>query len=299
MIFLNKLEEIRIKAKNSSKRLMAVIKAEDEDVLKAVKNTCEDGIVDAVLIGNTEKIKSLLEEIEFDFKGEIIDEEDPIKASLTGVELAKEKKVQVLMKGLIQTKDFLKGVLSGDKALTGGRLLSHVAVFEVTSYPKLIIVTDAAMNINPDLGQKYQIMKNALQVTKILGIEMPKVALLSAVENVNPSIPSTIDAAVISKMAEREKLKALVDGPLALDNAISKEACEHKGITSVVGGDADILLVPELVSGNILYKSLVYFAKAKVAGVVVGAEVPLVLTSRADTDESKAYSISLAALLGK
>ncbi|KYO67795.1 bifunctional enoyl-CoA hydratase/phosphate acetyltransferase [Thermovenabulum gondwanense] len=296
---MNTLNELKLKAKNLPKRLMAVVKAEDEDVLKAVKKTREEGIVDAVLIGDKSEIKKISEQIEFDFEGEIIDEKDPVKASLIGVELAKEKKVQALMKGLIQTKDFLKGVLSGDKSLTGGRLLSHVAVFEVENYPKLILVTDAAMNISPDLSQKYQIMKNALQVTKILGIEMPKVALLSAVENVNPSIPSTIDAAVISKMAEREKLKALVDGPLALDNAISKEACEHKGINSTVGGDADILLVPDLISGNILYKSLVYFANAKVAGIVVGAEVPLVLTSRADSDESKAYSISLAALMGK
>lgn len=295
---MNTLNELKVKAKNLRKRLMAVVKAEDEDVLKAVKKTREEGIVDAVLIGDKAEIKKISEQIEFDFDGEIIDEKDPIKASLIGVELAKEKKVQALMKGLIQTKDFLKGVLSGDKSLTGGRLLSHVAVFEVENYPKLILVTDAAMNISPDLIQKYQIMKNALQVTKILGIEMPKVALLSAVENVNPSIPSTLDAAIISKMAEREKLKALVDGPLALDNAISKEACEHKGINSAVGGDADILLVPDLISGNILYKSLVYFANAKVAGIVVGAEVPLVLTSRADSDESKAYSISLAALMG-
>ncbi|MGB9838987.1 bifunctional enoyl-CoA hydratase/phosphate acetyltransferase [Thermovenabulum sp.] len=295
---MNTLNELKVKAKNLPKRLMAVVKAEDEDVLKAVKKTREEGIVDAVLIGDKAEIKKISEQIEFDFDGEIIDEKDPIKASLIGVELAKEKKVQALMKGLIQTKDFLKGVLSGDKSLTGGRLLSHVAVFEVENYPKLILVTDAAMNISPDLIQKYQIMKNALQVTKILGIEMPKVALLSAVENVNPSIPSTLDAAIISKMAEREKLKALVDGPLALDNAISKEACEHKGINSAVGGDADILLVPDLISGNILYKSLVYFANAKVAGIVVGAEVPLVLTSRADSDESKAYSISLAALMG-
>jgi phosphate butyryltransferase len=294
---LKRLEELKNKAKNSGKKMMAVIKAEDESVLKAVKNTYEEGIVDAILIGSTEKIKTLLEIIEFDFKGEIIEESNPLKASLIGVEFAKKNKVQILMKGLIQTKDFLKGIFTGDKALTGGRLLSHVAVLEIPTYEKLILITDAAMNINPDLEQKYQIMKNALQVAKILGIEMPKVALLSAVENVNPAIPSNLDAAVISKMAEREKLKALVDGPLALDNAISKEACEHKGIVSPVRGDADILLVPELISGNILYKSLVYLAKAKAAGVIVGAEVPIVLISRADSNEIKAYSISLAVLM--
>lgn len=296
---MKSLKEMLEVACSANTKTMAVVKAEDEDVLKAVKTASDMGLINGILIGDKEKIEPILDRLKMERRNlEIIDEKNAVKAVTLAVEMAKKGEVQALMKGLIQTRDFLKGIVSGDKSLTGGRLLSHVAVFQVPHMEKLIIVTDAAMNIAPDILQKYQIMKNSLKVAQSLGIECPKVAVLSAVEMVNPSIPSTMDAAILSKMAQRDRLDAIVDGPLALDNAVSKEACAHKGIDSPVGGDADILLVPELVSGNILYKSLVYFAKAKVAGVVVGAEVPVVLTSRADSDESKTYSIALSALIG-
>ncbi|ADL07592.1 bifunctional enoyl-CoA hydratase/phosphate acetyltransferase [Thermosediminibacter oceani] len=296
---MESLQEIVEKARQSKPKVMAVVKAEDDDVLKAVKTSQELGLVKSVLIGDKKKIESIMDTLGMEKTNiEIIDEQDTSQAVGIAVELAKKGEVQVLMKGLLQTKDFLKGIVSGDKSLTGGRLLSHVAVFQVPHMKKLVLVTDAAMNISPDLSQKYQIMKNSLSVARSLQIKNPRVAILSAVEVVNPSIPSTMDAAIISKMAQRERLEAVVDGPLALDNAVSKEACIHKGIDSAVGGEADILLVPDLISGNILYKSLVYFARAKVAGIVAGAEVPVVLTSRADSDESKTYSIALSVLMG-
>lgn len=279
-------------------KIVAVVKAEDPDVLKAVKRTMETIPLKSILIGSREKIESLMSSLDMDNKGfEIIEAGDPREAVSIGVDMTKQGKVQMLMKGLLSTRDFLKGIVAGDKALVGNNLLSHVAVFECPGREHLFMVTDAAMNINPDVVQKYQILKNSLSVSKSLGITEPKVAILSAVETVNPAIPSTTDAAVLCKMAQRDGLSAIVDGPLALDISISKKALQHKGINSSVEGDADILLVPELVSGNILYKSLVYFAGARVAGIVAGARVPLILTSRADSDESKAYSIAMGALM--
>ncbi|TYP56674.1 bifunctional enoyl-CoA hydratase/phosphate acetyltransferase [Thermosediminibacter litoriperuensis] len=296
---MKSLQELLEKARSAKPKVIAVVKAEDDDVLKAVKTSQELGLVKGVLIGDKKKIESIMDKLGMEKTNlEIVDEQDTSQAVASAVELAKKGEVQALMKGLIQTKDFLKGIVSGDKSLTGGRLLSHVAVFQVPHMERLMLVTDAAMNISPDLSQKYQIMKNSLSVARSLQIKNPRVAVLSAVEVVNPSIPSTMDAAIISKMAQRERLEAVVDGPLALDNAVSKDACIHKGIDSPVGGEADILLVPDLISGNILYKSLVYFARAKVAGIVAGAEVPVVLTSRADSDESKTYSIALSVLMG-
>jgi phosphate butyryltransferase len=279
-------------------KIVAVVKAEDPDVLKAVKLTMEAIPLKSILIGSRDKIESLLSSLDMDHRGiEIIEAGDPREAVNIGVDMAKQGKVQMLMKGLLSTRDFLKGIVSEDKALVGNNLLSHVAVFECPGREHLFMVTDAAMNINPDVAQKYQILKNSLSVAKSLGITGPKVAILSAVETVNPAISSTTDAAVLCKMAQRDKLSAIVDGPLALDISISKEALQHKGITSPVEGDADILLVPELVSGNILYKSLVYFAGARVAGIVAGARVPIILTSRADSDESKAYSIVMGMIM--
>ncbi|MCG0275573.1 MAG: bifunctional enoyl-CoA hydratase/phosphate acetyltransferase [Thermosediminibacteraceae bacterium] len=296
---MESLQELVDKARQAKTKTIAVVKAEDDDVLKAVKTSHDLGLINGVLIGNRGKIESILEKLEMKKESfEIIDEEDATQAVAIAVEMAKKGEVQILMKGLIQTRDFLRGIVSGDKSLTGGRLLSHVAVFQVPHKEKLLLVTDAAMNIAPDIPQKYQIIKNSLLVARSLQIQNPKVAVLSAVEIVNPAIPSTMDAAILSKMAQRDRLEAVVDGPLALDNAVSKDACIHKGIDSPVGGEADILVVPDLISGNILYKSLVYFAKAKVAGIVVGAEVPVVLTSRADSDESKTYSIALSVLMG-
>lgn len=294
------LKEMMEKVSQSQKRAIAVVCAQDIDVLKAIGRFIGPGCLKPILIGQKDKIESLMKSSGLDIEvidGQIIDAKDEKEAVNIGIDMAKEGKVQMLMKGLISTRDFLKGIVSGDKALVGDCLLSHVALFECPGREHVFMVTDAAMNISPGILEKYQILKNSLFVANSLGIKTPKVAILSAVETVNPAISSTIDAAILCKMAERDGLFAVVDGPLALDIAISKEALQHKGIPSPVGGDADILLVPDIVSGNVLYKSLVYFAKAKVAGIVAGAKVPIVLTSRADSDESKAYSIAMGILM--
>lgn len=199
------------------------------------------------------------------------------------------------MKGNVPTATILKEVLNKEYGLRTGSVLSHVAAFEVPDYDQLIFVTDAAMNVAPDLNQKVQIVQNSVQVARALGIEMPKVAPLAAVEVVNPTMQATVDAALLTQMNNRGQIKdCIVDGPLALDNAVSALAAEHKGIKSEVAGQADILFVPTIEVGNVLYKSLIYFAKAKVGAIIAGAKAPIVLTSRADSAESKLYSLALA-----
>lgn len=201
----------------------------------------------------------------------------------------------ILMKGMIPTSDLLKAVLHKEAGLRTGKILSHVAAFEVPGYDRLIFVTDSGMNINPDLQQKAQIIENAALIAKGIGVEMPKVAVLAAVETINPSMQATLDASALTVMNKRGQISyCVVEGPLALDNAISPEAAEHKGITGEVAGKADILLVPAIETGNALYKSLIYFSGAKVGAVIAGARAPIVLTSRADSAESKLFSIALA-----
>ncbi|MGI6485882.1 MAG: bifunctional enoyl-CoA hydratase/phosphate acetyltransferase [Tepidanaerobacteraceae bacterium] len=294
---MKSLDEIVDRASTLNIRIMAVAKAEDEAVLKALKLSQERMPVKSILVGSKNKIEAKLKQLCIETNRiEIIHEDDPRSAAKIAASLAKQGKAQMLVKGLLTTKDFLIGVLSEDKTLVDGNLLSHVAVFEVPGFKRLLVLSDAAVNINPDANQKYSILNNSLIVAKSLGIHSPRVALLSAVEDINISIPSTVDAALICKMAHRKWPDLVIDGPLALDIAVSKEAVNHKNIVSPVGGIADVLITPDLVSGNILYKSLVYFAGAKAAGIVLGAKIPIVLTSRADKDESKVYSIALGLL---
>jgi phosphate butyryltransferase len=217
------------------------------------------------------------------------------KAAELAVRAVSTRKATVLMKGNIPTSDLLKAVLNKEYGLRTGKVLSHVSVFEIPEYDRLTFVTDAGMNIAPDLEQKAQIIKNAAALARAIGIEYPKVAPIAAVEVVNPAMQATIDAAALTVMNKRGQIPGcIVDGPLALDNAVSALAAEHKGIHSEVAGRADILLVPTIEVGNVLYKSLIYFAKAKVGAVIAGAKAPIVLTSRADSAESKLYSLALA-----
>jgi phosphotransacetylase len=204
------------------------------------------------------------------------------------------------MKGYLHTDEMLHAVLRQESGLRTDRLLSHVFVLEVPTYHKLLLITDAAININPDITEKASITQNAVDLARELGVEQPKVAALSSVETINPNIPSTVHAACLSKMAERGQIKgAIVDGPLAFDNAISAEAAQDKGITSPVAGDVDVVVVPDLDAGNILSKNLEYLASAKVAGIVMGASAPVVLTSRSDPPRARVYSLALAGLLGQ
>jgi phosphate butyryltransferase len=231
---------------------------------------------------------------------ELIHRENPVEAAAVAVKMVHDKEAEVLMKGNIGSSDMLKCVLNKEYGLRTGNMLSHFAYFEVETYHKLIAVTDVAMNIAPNLAEKIAILNNAVQVLNKLGIEKPKVAVLGAVEKVNIEMKATLDAALLSKMNQRDQiLNCIVDGPLAFDNAISLESARHKQIKSDVAGDTDLLLMPDIEVGNVLYKSLVFFAKAKVASMIVGAAVPIVLTSRSDSEQAKFDSILLAAVAAR
>ncbi|SES62591.1 phosphate butyryltransferase [Anaerobranca gottschalkii] len=296
---ITSIQQIIEKAKEVPKQTLVVAAAEDNEVLAAVSEGVNLGIVDAILVGDEEGIKEIAQGEGYDIsRCRIINEPDKIKAARKSVEMVSQGEASLVMKGLLGTADILRAVLDKEIGLRTGRVLSHVAVLEIQGYDKLFLLTDGAMNIAPDLSQKAQIVQNAVTVAHALGIDTPKVAPLAAVELVNPDMQATLDAANLSKMADRGQIKGcIIDGPLALDNAVSLEAAKHKGIVSPVAGNADILLVPDIEAGNVLYKSIVYFANAKTAGIIAGAKAPVVLTSRSDTHEAKLYSIALGVLV--
>ena len=284
-------------AKQKPTKRIAVAAAEDEPVLKAVTEARTQGIIEPILVGNSAKIKRIADEIGIDLSDiEIIEEPVPAIACRRAVELVRENRAHILMKGLVSTADFLRAVLDKEKGLRTGNLLSHIGFFEVPAYHKVIAITDAAQNIAPTFDEKVGILKNSIDLYHRLGISNPKVAVLAAVETVNPKMETTIHAAMLTQMNQRGQIKGcLIDGPLAFDISVSKEAAEHKGLESEVSGDTDLLLVPNIESGNILYKCFTYFSGATVAAIILGAKVPIVLTSRADTGRSKLLSITLAA----
>lgn len=296
---LKTLSEITEKAKQGDKKVLAVAVAQDKHVLEAVKASMAEGIVDVILVGDTAKISKIASEINFDLSElELVHEENDAKACVKAIEFIKIGKADILMKGLVSTAVLLKAVLDKEKGLRKSNVLSHVAVFETPHYHKLIGVTDAAMNVAPELNEKLHIVNNAVELFNRIGVETPKVAVLAAVELVNPKMQASVDAALLSTMNLRGQIKnCIVDGPLALDNAISKEAAEHKGIKSEVAGDADILVAHDINTGNVLYKSLNFMGGAVSAAVIMGAQAPIVLTSRADSEISKKLSIALAAAM--
>lgn len=294
-------DELLLKLKTVNTKKVAVAVAQDEPVLEAIKEAKLQGIADAILVGNEKEIREIAEKIDMDLSQfEIIDEKDIKKAALLGVELVSKGKADMVMKGLVDTATFLRSVLNKDVGLRTGKLMSHVAVFEIEGIDRLILLTDAAFNIYPDLKAKVQIINNSVMVAKACGIDTPKVAPVCAVEVVNPEMPSTIDASLLAKMSDRGQIKGcIVDGPLALDNAWSEEAAHHKGVTGPVAGKADILVLPNIESANVMYKTLTYTAKTKNGGILVGTSAPVILTSRADSFETKVNSIALAALVAK
>lgn len=295
---INSFEDVLRKVKEGPVKKVAVAVAQDEPVLEAIRDARAEGIAEAILVGDKEKIVEAAQKINMPLDGvEVIDEKDNGKACLTAVELVSSNQADMVMKGLIDTATFLRAVLNKEKGLRTGKILSHVAIFDIPALKRIILLTDAAMNIAPDLMTKKQILENAVGIASAIGISMPKVAPVCAVEVVNPDMQPTIDAAVLSKMNERGQIKGcIVDGPLAIDNALSIEAARHKGINSPVAGQADIILVPNIETGNVMYKTLVYTASAKNGGILAGAAAPVILTSRADSPESKLFSIALAAL---
>lgn len=294
---LSSLVQLHDMAKKTNKKKLALAAAHDDNALEAVYNACNAGIVEAILVGNEIKIREIASKRAYDLNNfRIINEVDVDKAAAIAVKLVRDKEADILMKGNLGTANLLRAVLNKEWGLRSGELLSHLALFQVPTYHKIIALTDAAMNVAPDLNAKMAILKNAVDYLSKIGLNNPKVAVLCAVETVNESMQATVDAAVLSKMAQRGQIKnCIIDGPLAFDNAIDKHSAEHKGIISDVAGDADLLLCPDLEAANVLYKSFIFFAKAQCAAVIVGAAAPIVLTSRADSDETKLNSIALAA----
>ncbi|MGJ0846231.1 phosphate butyryltransferase [Tissierella praeacuta DSM 18095] len=293
------LEDLLELAKKRGPKKISVAVAQDKDVLSAIKNATESKIAEPILVGDKERILEIAKEIQFDLSGiEIINEKDGALACRIATEMVSSGKADVLMKGLIDTSVIMKQVLDSEIGLRTGKVISHVAVFDVSTYHKVFIVTDAAMNIAPNISQKKEIIENAVELAKSLDIEKPKVAVLASKEKVSPKMEATIHAKELADMNKNGEITGcLVDGPFALDNAISKESAKLKGINSEVAGDADILLVPHIDAGNVLYKCLSFLANAKSAGLIVGTKSPIVLTSRADNEESKLNSIALAVLM--
>lgn len=298
---IKSFDEVIKAAREYGPKIIAVAVAQDAEVLSAVNNAKNFGIADAVLIGDREGIIEAAEECGADIsKFQVIDIKDKVEACRKAVEMVSSGKAHIVMKGIVDTSVILKAVLDEKIGLRTGNVLSHVGVFDVPGYDRLFYVTDPAMNIAPNLQQKKQIIENCIQVANALGNDNPKVAILAAVEKVNPKMQATLDADELVKMNQSGELKGcVVGGPFALDNAVSVEAAKHKGIDHPVAGLADILMVPVIEVGNVLYKSMVYFAGAKLAGIVVGAKAPVVLTSRADSDEAKLNSIAIGVLMAK
>ncbi len=297
---IGKLTDLETLAKGkATTRKIAVAAAGDQDVLEALKNAIGHGIVEPILIGIKKKIQSISDEIGFDISSfELIDIEDKFEASAMAVKMIKEGKAEILMKGLVSTGVLLKAVLDKEVGLRKGELLSHVAIFETPYYHKLLGVTDAAMNVDPELMDKIGIIKNAVEVFHKIGHDNPKVAIVGSVETINPRMEATMHAATISMMNYRKQITGcIIDGPLAIDGAVSKKSADLKNITSEVAGDVDIILAPDIDGANILYKSLNFLGGATAAAVIMGATVPIVLTSRGDTEKSKYYSIALAAAI--
>ena len=297
---LKSFEDILGAVKDKAPKRVVVAAAQDEAVLEAVQGAHEQKIAEFTLVGDIDRIKATAEKLQVSLDAvQMVHEPDDRKAAYRAVSLVSSGQADVLMKGLINTADLLRAVLDKEVGLRTGRILSHTAVYEVPGFDRLLMITDGGMNISPTLQQKADIIQNSVQLAKVLGIYPAKVAILAAVEVINPDMPATLEAAALAKMAERGQIKdAIVDGPLALDNAISSEAARHKGIKSPVAGVADILVTPDIEAGNMLGKALVYIARSKIAGLVLGAAKPVVVTSRADTYEAKLMSIALGALLG-
>jgi phosphate butyryltransferase len=294
-----KLSEIIEAAKTKSTRRIAVAAAADKPVLLALKEAMKNKIVIPILVGNTEGINKIAKEIGLDLEGiKIIDESNPNIAAVKAVEEIRKGNADILMKGLVSSGAFLKAILNKENGLRKSGTLSHVAFFESPYYHKLIGLSDAALNVEPEFNEKVAILNNGVEAFNKLGIKEPKVAVIGAVESVNPKMQPSIDASLMTMMNKRNQItNCIVDGPLALDNAVSAEAAKHKGIESPVAGDVDFILCPDIYSANIMYKTLNFMGGATSAAVIMGATVPVVLTSRSDTDQSKLMSIALAAAM--
>lgn len=291
--------ELLEEAKAKGPKTIAVAAGHQSEVMLASLDAEVADLAEVILVGDSTEIRQIAAQEGFDIsRMEVIHVPESREAAYQVMKLVSEGQAEIAMKGKVETSDFLRAALSKDLRLRTGRLFTHVAAFEIPGFERLIFISDAGVVVAPDLEQKVQIVQNAIHVAHGLGIGLPKVAVLAATEIVNPKIPTTLDAANLSKMADRGQiLGGLVDGPLALDNAISTESARIKGIKSEVAGYADILIAPDIEAGNVLAKAITYFAQGKMAGVVVGARCPLILPSRSDTREAKLVSLALGVML--
>lgn len=299
---IKRFDDLLKKVSACSKKKVAVAVAQDDAVLEAVQAAKERGIADAILVGDEKKICDIAKSMDMDLTGfEIINEEDVQQAALTAVKLVHDGKADMYMKGLIDTKGFLKSVLDKEVGLRTGKPLSHVCVFEVKGIDHLLFLSDVAFMPYPTLEDKANIIANTVEIVKACGIENPKVAPLAAVEVVNPKMPVTVEAAELTKMCEEGKIKdCIVDGPLSFDLAIDPEAAKHKAATDrKIQGDADVLLFPDIHAGNLVYKCLVHTAEVKNGNILTGTKAPVILTSRSDDFETKVNSIALGAVVAE
>lgn len=295
-------DDLISKVSGCGMKKVAVAVAQDSAVLEAVAAAKERKIAEAILVGDADKIKEVAAQINMDLNGfEIIDEKDDYAAALKAVELVHNGKADMYMKGLIDTKGFLKSVLDKEVGLRTGKPLSHVCVFDVEGIDHLLFLTDVAFIPYPTLEDKVHIINNTLEITKACGIENPKVAPLAAVEVVNPKMPVTVEAAELTKMNREGQITGcIVDGPLSLDLAIDAEAAKHKGATDrAIQGDADILLFPDIHAGNLVYKAMVHTAKVVNGNILTGTKAPVILTSRSDSVEVKVNSLALGAVVAE
>lgn len=280
-------------------RTLAVAVAEQESVLQSVRDALAANIARPLLFGCRREIEALAPQVGLDLaQCEISDQPDDLTAAAQAVAAVREGRADLLMKGQIHSDDFLRAILNKEHGLRSGNIMSHVFVLETTARGKLTFVTDGAMNIAPDLETKAAIIMNAVFLANCFGLQTPKVGVLTAVELVNPAMPATLEAAALATMCSRRQFpNCKIEGPLALDNAVDRQAAEVKGLTGDVAGDCDILLCPDIESGNILSKSFAFLCGGRSAGVLVGAAAPVVLTSRADSAEAKLFSIATAVLM--
>jgi phosphate butyryltransferase len=283
----------------SEQKTIVIAHATDSSIFESAKKALEKDLASFIFIGPEEEMAEAKKQADFqddqDPRIEWVYTENSVESAKQAVQSVKEQRADVLMKGMVSTSILLKAVLNKENGLRTGNVLSHLAGFSLPGRSSLLFVTDAAMNISPDLKEKKQIIENAVTALREMGVSKPKVAVLAAVETINPAMQATIDAASLTLMNQRNQISHCeIDGPLGFDNAVSLEAANQKGIESNVAGQADILMVPSIETGNVLYKSLTYFGQAVVGGMIVGAKAPIILTSRSDSSESKLFSMAMA-----
>lgn len=294
------LEYAKQIAKTKGPKVVAVAKADDKGLLSALEEARAEGIAKFILTGEKAKIEGLAKEMNIDLSAyEIIDCKDEVSMAMEAVSAVSSGRASIYMKGQVHTNHFLRAMLNKEVGLRSGKnTISHCYFHHVKGYDRLFFVSDCAFNMYPDLNQKADILKNTVKLARSFGVECPKVAVLAAVEVVNPDMPATLDAAALTAMNNRGQItNCLVDGPFALDNAVSEESAKTKGITSPVAGKADVLLVPNIDAGNMMAKAIVYFSENDTAGLILGAKAPVVLTSRADSPRAKLLSVAAAVAL--